>query len=179
MNYIIHYDIAAVAIAVVTMGFFLYKRNIQSLHTRVFGVLVILGLFTSVCDVISVYFINNVEKLSLFGQYFINEMYLITFNAIPVVYFFYLLLAEKTQREFTKFDYVRMIIPFGVDFILILTTPWTHLVFYFDENRFYTHGNGMLILYGVAFFYMGMATHVDNCIVKQYDIFVNVYFSFL
>ena len=157
MNYIIHYDIAAVAIAVVTMGFFLYKRNIQSLHTRVFGVLVILGLFTSVCDVISVYFINNVEKLSLFGQYFINEMYLITFNAIPVVYFFYLLLAEKTQREFTKFDYVRMIIPFGVDFILILTTPWTHLVFYFDENRFYTHGNGMLILYGVAFFYMGMA----------------------
>ena len=157
MNYIIHYDIAAVVIAIVTMGVFFYKRTIQSQHTKVFGVLVLFELFTSICDVISVYFINNPEKLSLAGHYAINEVYLMTFNAIPVIYFFYLLLAAKTQREFTTFDYIRMILPFGLDLILIVTTPWSHLVFYFDENRLYTHGNGMFVLYGIAFLYMGMA----------------------
>ena len=157
MDYIIHYDIAAVVIAIATMIHFFYKRNVVSIHTKLFAIMVILALLTSVLDVASVYYLNQPDQLSMTGYYLLNVIYLAAFNAIPVIYFFYLLLVAKNQRDFTGFDYGRMICPYVLNLVLIVTTPWTHLIFWFDEAGTYYHGIGFGILLVIAFLYMGMA----------------------
>ena len=157
MDYIIHYDIAAVVIAIATMIHFFYKRNVVSIHTKLFAIMVILALLTSVLDVASVYYLNQPDQLSMTGHYLLNVIYLAAFNAIPVIYFFYLLLVAKNQRDFTGFDYGRMICPYVLNLVLIVTTPWTHLIFWFDEAGTYYHGIGFGILLVIAFLYMGMA----------------------
>lgn len=154
MNYIIHYDVAALLITVTVIIHYYSKKTIKIGLTKIFIALMAMAVCSNVLDLVTVYTIEHPRELPLWLNYLINMTYLITFNCTPVIYFAYVLEAAKKDWRKNRLDLVRLYVPFIVDVVLIITTGFTGAIFYFENRRYYTHGPLMFWLYVSAFYYL-------------------------
>ena len=97
MKYVIHYDVAGVIILATVMLHFFYKKTINTRQTRAFSFLIWTAFISNALDLITIYTIEHSGHVNLFLNYLLNEAYLIAFNAIPVIYFIYILLTIKSR----------------------------------------------------------------------------------
>ena len=51
-----------------------------------------------------------------------------------------------------------LIIPYLLDCVVLLSNPFHHKVFYFDQNLVYTRGPLIYVLYLISFFYLVYGT---------------------
>lgn len=154
MRYIIHYDVAAILLVVTVCVHFFWKKTINTRLTRLFSLLIFLALISNIFDLITMYTIENPAGLPIGLHYLLNQIYLITFNGTSAVYFMYLVAMTKEKSKITRWDRIRMYLPYAVDIILILTTSFTGFIFYFDEEKRYLHGPVFLLLYVIALYYV-------------------------
>ena len=159
MNYIYHYDLAAILICVIVGVLFFSKKHFPSRSNRLFLTIGAMIITASVFDVLSVYTLSHIDTVPLWLNYFINGMFFFSFNCTYIVYFIYLCLI--TERSKTKYGIIMQ----GVSAVVlayitltIITTPWLKLIFYF-ENGAYKHGPLHVSLYGVAFFMLGLCIY--------------------
>ena len=103
MNYIFHYDIAAILICIIVGGLFFSKKHIPSQSNRLFLCIGAMIITASLFDIISVYSLNHVETFPVWLNYLINQIYFFSFNCTYVIYFIYLLLiTERHQSRYGK-----------------------------------------------------------------------------
>ncbi|MBR3841190.1 MAG: hypothetical protein IKM20_08650 [Erysipelotrichales bacterium] len=159
MEYIIHFDFAALTIMITVMLHFLYKKTISTRSTLVFTILLWVALTSTILDVLSVVTINHASVLPLWINYLLNAVYLITFNTSVALYYTYVLFNIKKNKPLTIKDKLGMFMPIGFVILLVATTPLTKLIFYFDGNFKYQHGPCMSLLYVIALYYMGVALY--------------------
>lgn len=155
MNYIIHYDVAALIVTLAAAVHFFYKKTVNTRMTRVLTALIYLALISNVCDLLSVHMIVHADKIPAWLNYVINIAYLVTFNAISAVYYAYVVFLNKPAGKVTLSDKLQIYLPFAVDLVLIITTPFTGFIFYMDKQKGYVHGNGLIVLYVIALYYIG------------------------
>ena len=151
MNYIFHYDIAAILICIIVGGLFFSKKHIPSQSNRLFLCIGAMIITASLFDIISVYSLNHVETVPIWLNYLINQIYFFSFNCTYVIYFIYLLLiTERHQSRYGKV--MKKINTVVLIFIsaTIAITPWAKTIFYFEDNQ-YKHGFLHSVLYAVAF----------------------------
>ena len=154
MNYIIHYDVAALLITLMIIVQYYSNRRISLGVRRVFVVMLVTEACTSALDLFTVYAIENPMSVPLAFNYLLNMAYLLGFNSVPMLYYVYVREAIRPSAKWKKWEYVSAFGPFAVSSVLILTTAWTHGIFYFENGLVYTHGSFMLFLYMSAFYYM-------------------------
>ncbi len=154
MRYVIHYDVAALVLIIIILMNFLLNKTITTRQTRAFSLLVWLSMISNAFDIITIFTIENPGMVPNALNYLLNEIYLITFNAITMVYYLYIVLATKEKRALTLGDKLRMTIPLFIDVCLILSTPWTKYIFYFDDQGNYMHGYLFIVLYVNAVLYL-------------------------
>lgn len=157
MNYIIHYDVAALLVTFTVMLHYYSKRTIHTGMTRIFTFMMAAVTISNLLDLITVYTISRVEFVPLWLNIFLNMVYLIFFNSVTVIYCVYVVAAVGENRLATLQNYLLLTIPFAIDVLLILTTPFTKLVFYFTEDGIYMHGSGLAIMYAIAVYYVVLA----------------------
>lgn len=149
MVYNLYFDIAALILNIVLVLIVCIRKTHVSFKAFVFKFMICMHLFATTFDIISVFTISSPEKYSLLFNYFINIGYYLTYNLAGSLYIMYGLTVDK-KRAGSKF---RRGIIFGIYvaiFILILTTPLTKFVFYFDQNMVYNHGPALYLLYGAG-----------------------------
>lgn len=159
MGYNVHYDVAAVIIAVTTLVHFLNKKSIKTPQTMIFTGLLWLSLLSAVVDIftVAVELINPPVWLGYVG----NQVYLLIFNTLPFVYCLYLLSIIKGKNEWNMRDKVIMWFPILFVYTMVLTTPFTKLVFVYDDINGYKHESCFVALYIIAFFYMLVSLYVS------------------
>ena len=151
MDYIFHYDIAAILICIIVGGLFFSKKHIPSRSNRLFLCIGALIITASLFDVISVYSLNHIGTFPIWLNYLINQIYFFSFNCTYVIYFIYLLLI--TERHKSRYGKIMKRVNTAVlTFITvsIAITPWAKTIFYFEDNQ-YKHGFLHSVLYAVAF----------------------------
>lgn len=155
MNYIYHYDLAAILICIIVGGLFFSKKHFPGKSNRLFLSIGALILTASVFDVISVYTLAHIDTVPLWLNYLVNEVFFFTFNCTYVVYLIYLLLITERHKE-TYGRVLKIINTLVLIFITftILTTPWLKLIFYFEDGQ-YKHGPLHIVLYVIAFTMLG------------------------
>ncbi len=155
MNYIYHYDLAAILICIIVGGLFFSKKHFPSKSNKLFLSIGALILTASVFDVITVYTLAHIDTVPLWLNYFINEVFFFSFNCTYVVYLIYLLLiTERNNGLFGKIvNCVNTVVLIYITFTIV-TTPWLKLIFYFEDGR-YCHGPLHMSLYIVAFVMLG------------------------
>lgn len=153
MRYIIHYDVAAIFISVIVCIHYYLRRTIKTRQSIIFAIMIFMSIFSNIFDFITIYTISHAGCVPRWADYILNETYLLAFATIPAVYFVYALLLTNNMCV-GRNNYGRIFIPYMVIAFLTLTTDYTRLVFYFDENRVYMHGNGLIILYLCAIYYV-------------------------
>ncbi len=154
MSYIVHYDIAALIITLVVACHFAVKQSIPSRQTTMFAWMLGLAALANVLDLVTIYTIEHPSVVPVWLNTFLNQLYLISFNGVAAFYYAYLVSWSKKMRDWTTWNYVRALLPYSLVVILILSTPYTNWIFYFDENDIYHRGPWLFLLYLEAIYYM-------------------------
>ena len=86
MNYILHYDIAALIISVTVFLHYFIRRNVKTKAATLFVVMMILQLITATLDIVTALMIDKAIPATVTSMYVWNALYLLTFNAITPVF---------------------------------------------------------------------------------------------
>ncbi len=155
MNYIFHYDIAAILICIIVGGLFFSKKHIPSKSNRLFLTIGAMIITASLSDIISVYSLNHVDTFPLWLNYLINQIYFISFNCTYIVYLIYILvITERNDESYGRIVKIVNSVVLAYLLFVVITTPWLKLIFHFDGTE-YMHGPLHTSLYVIAFVMMG------------------------
>lgn len=158
MQYIIHYDIAAIVLVIAILIHFYHKKSIRMPQTYVFIWLVWLSLFTDIMDIVTVAL--DAARCSSALVYTVNVIYLIGFNVLPFLYFLYLFTVAKDRDAWQVRDKVALFAPVCWTTLMVLSSPLTGLIFYYNAEEGYRHGVGFPLLYLAAAVYMAASLGV-------------------
>ncbi len=155
MNYIIHYDIAAFLVSITMLFHFMIRKSIKTKSVTVFLLLMALQLASTILDVVTALMIDGILPSSDFSMYLFNILYLLAFNSITPTFLCYIIcITKKDGGGWTKKDHLKVWPLIILEYALLLTTPFTKLMFYIDENGEYIHNTLFYLLYVVSLIYL-------------------------
>ncbi len=154
MKWVIHYDIVAFAMIAVVLVVYLTYNHLNTLSNRVYKRLLIVSLCSVVTDIVSAYACSfcTVDQIAL--NYFINVLHFLVQNFVPCLYclFAYSLVYENININSKWFSII--FLPYILNVVLILSTPFTGACFFIDSAGIYHRGLGQAFIYVVAFYYI-------------------------
>lgn len=155
MNYIVHYDLAAILICLIVGILFFSKKHVSNKSNRLFLMIGLFILLSSVFDAISVYTLAHIDTVPLWLNYFVNSAYFLTFNTTYIVYFIYIRhVTHRNNGTFRKLVNIVVGMILGYLIFVTVSTPFTKLIFYFEDGQ-YIHGPLHTSLYVIAFVMLG------------------------
>ncbi|MCR5419557.1 MAG: EAL domain-containing protein [Lachnospiraceae bacterium] len=161
---ILSFDICALVILVILSISIVVRKLYVGRSNRLFCIMLVFMFITTLTDIIASAYgvVIPVTKGSVRFQAFLNYIYFISRNLMPVIYILYVISYVGVWHIYVrdKIKCVLSLIPSGISLVLILTNPFTHLVFYFDHVYKYQRGLGSSILYAIAMGYI-----VASCII--------------
>lgn len=105
---------------------------------RLFSITLVEGTFSIVLDLLTFYCINN--NVNIYINYIVNILFFLTQWIIPYLLLRYLIVLTKQElliKPITKFLPIIIVV---INYSLLLSTPFTSYIFYFDQNINYFHG---------------------------------------
>lgn len=157
MEYIFYYDIIAFVLLIMLIAIYFMRRNYPTLTNKIYIYMAFSCLVSTVTDLASIYGLSHIHSFPLIWHYCINILYLLSYNGIAVFFYIYVLVLTKSYHSSLS-NRIIYIIAAIVDLILLLTTPFTKLIIYFDENLSYCHGSLFIVLYITSIFLLLCAT---------------------
>ena len=155
VNYIFRYEVAA---SIIVIAVILSYFNLNKIKTRVSAAFTALAwqcLCASLSDIASIFLMKNVNADNLWLVYVVNIIYYFMFNAIPLCFYICLYYLSERTKVMSKLKYWLIFGAYLLISLLLFTTPFTHIVFWFDENYVFHHGIVFYVYYVLAIFYMG------------------------
>lgn len=154
MDWIIEFDICALLITSLILWVLHRRKDLRNMQNITFRVLLVLTLVAASSDLLSIYAIEHATEVPLWLNYIIQLAYALPFTAIPMVYYIYVVSLTIQNRIITKARIAVMITPYALAFLLIITTPFTHWHFHFNDALQYCHGWAVYVTYALSFFYI-------------------------
>ncbi|MEG1291267.1 MAG: EAL domain-containing protein [Lachnospiraceae bacterium] len=154
MNWLIHYDVAAIIICLLLLIVFMCYRSFPTIQTKLYNILLLVSLISIILDLCTVFSISYWEQCPLALNYFLNICYLLTFNCIPLLYCCFIQSLIRKKRSLRRLPYIFFFLPYMVSALLIITTPVSHLIFYFAKDTGYAHQPLFFLLYFNSVLYL-------------------------
>ena len=104
-------------------------------------------LLSSVCDLVAMYLIKILSPKLVWICYGVNELYYILITAFSMIFYDCVRTTLSGNFVRTKFKLFRYYVPISGAALCVLTTPWTHMVFYINENLEFIKGWFHIIVY--------------------------------
>lgn len=129
-----------------------------------FLMMLVMNMISSLSSVIGVYLTTLQGDGITFWQYFFHALYFIFHTTLSLAFGLYIISVTGTNIKKNKVLYILFFIPYFVAEALILTNHWTGWCFYMDAESVYHRGPLMILLYGLAAFYvvMGFVFFIRN-----------------
>ena len=139
MKYDYQYTLVAVAASVLLMILEWQRPGYRSRRNRVFNGLLYCNLAAAAADLFTYLTISYPQRYVPAVLYISNIVYLALYGVVGVTFQSYLaaLLGEK---RFVRSAWIRFAATVAVELLLLVTTPLTRWIFYFDDALVYTHG---------------------------------------
>lgn len=147
MTYNIHYEVCASIVLLVLIVMFLSRKRYTYRSDYVFLSLLVVSFISTCSNLITVVAIAHADTVPLVINYAINMLHYYTTNASVFLYLIFLFFNIKKNAPFTKWELAIVSSLAIVDTVLIVSTPITKWVFYFDENRHYQTGACKSVLF--------------------------------
>ncbi|MFA5341848.1 MAG: hypothetical protein WC332_08730, partial [Clostridia bacterium] len=155
MNYIIEYEICAIACVVVIFISFLRSHFFPSIQNRLFGTLLAFTIADLVLDVITAITIEHVLTLPFWLNYFLNTLFYSMQMIFPVIALFYVIsISGKLWSMSIK--KILLAISAGAFALigLIFINPFTKVLFYIDPVKGYSYGPLFIFLHVISSVYL-------------------------
>ncbi|MDC7238616.1 MAG: GGDEF domain-containing phosphodiesterase [Sphaerochaetaceae bacterium] len=108
------------------------------------------GTLSVFLDILTFYCLNN--KVNIYVNYTVNILFFLSQWIIPFLLFKYLIVLTKTESKIGPITSILPILIVVINYSLLLTTPITKLIFYFDNDMNYIHGILFEPVVGTQFF---------------------------
>ena len=155
MTKVLYLDYIALIIYALIILTLLIRTHLERKIRGLFAFLIGVALLATIYDVCAV-LMDNHGSGGVILKYVLHCGYLVLRNLISPVLGAYAIAITDTWHGLVKTKTVRFLValPFAAAAILTLSSPYTHLVFYLNENDAYTRGPLFFVLYISALFYM-------------------------
>lgn len=156
MIYNVHYDVSAMAIALFGILFVWTKKGLHKRQNKILMGLLVSCFFAAFFDITSSIGNSHITNWSFFWRDFHNYAYLTLHNVMPYLVSCYIvaLTGMNFGRRKNLFLQRLNIVPVAAAILLLYSNIFTGKVFYYDEQRVYTHGPLFPILFVLAYFYV-------------------------
>lgn len=148
MKYNIDFNIAGAAFLVVYYLFLRIEYTTDAPTNKAFRQVIIWVLLADVMDAVTAVTISFPYSLPLWMNYVLNMFYYMASAMAGYKFPRYLSIAINPDDDKSLF-YKISVTALCVYLVLVITTPFTKIMFFFDENRIYTHG----LLYSLLYVY--------------------------
>ena len=159
MQFVVEYEIAAVILSLAVLFSFFRKKLVNTRLTRVFFLLVIDVLSMSAIDLIAIELNDHINGKIVWLCYLVNILYYLLNAFFSMVFYDCIRTTLSGYVVRNKFQRIRYAVPISIISLLIITSPWTHAIFYFDEELYFTPGWGYLLMYVSAAIYLLSAVY--------------------
>lgn len=142
------YDIAAMVVIIVVLTVYLIRERFKNRSSKLFIALAANVFIAASFDAITMYTNSYPEVVSVNVNYILNIIFYLSFNAIPLLIYIYVIAWVK-KDSISNFNRIFATSAFAIQLSVILSTPLTHWIFYFENNTYY-QGDMLIILVIVA-----------------------------
>jgi len=151
MKYNYYFDVAALFLGMFILAVYAIRRPFRKRSNIYLLILLLSNILGSAFDIASCFSISFPDSYHMWYNYLTCYGYLLAYNFTGIMYLAYIDSKAKIPKLYKPVRIYVNVMCF-VEAILICTSPFTHLVSYFDEYGIYTHGPMMVFLFTIAFF---------------------------
>ena len=161
----LYFDICAVVATATLILALIARKLVKGRNNLLFLALSCAILVSGLSDAVTIYYDNmvNIDDHYTMLRSGFNYVYFVARNITTPIYMAYICsligMWHKIKDRKSVLRYA-WYIPYLLDLILLAINPFTHWIFYFDENYLYCRGPLMIVLYVVAFYYMFLAMYL-------------------
>ena len=159
MQFVVEYEIAAVILSLAVLFSFFRKKLVNTRLTRVFFLLVIDVLSMSAIDLIAIELNDHINGKIVWLCYLVNILYYLLNAFFSMVFYDCIRTTLSGYVVRNKFQRIRYAVPISIISLLIVSSPWTHVIFYFDEQMNFRIGWGYILMYVSAAIYLLSAVY--------------------
>lgn len=149
MNFVFHYDISAIVIFLVLIITMIYKKMTHGTENKVFLIFLMVGVLSAILSLSTVIRGEYPSEGDIPFMYLMNTAYFIVRNFTGVIYMLYIIAITDTWHKwkYHKGLTLILVIPYFMELVLLFTNPYTHWIFYYDDNYRYVRGDFFFVLY--------------------------------
>ncbi len=132
--------------------YFFHSRRMQTIHSKLFAMMLINMTVASGAEVVTdiLQAQTRLGSVLFVVMYTMELIYFIVHNLLPPMYAIYTFLINGVAYRKSKSFYMVFLAPTAVVMLLLLSNPFTNLIFYFDSNMKFVRGPLELVAYIVA-----------------------------
>lgn len=149
VDYVVEYEYAAMVLISVLMGLYCARRKYPEMSNRIYVEMLICTFMSSLTHVIAIKTLPIAAELPLWVNYVIHVSYLTLYNFEGVFFLLYVT-ALTNRNKLLKPNMIFTLCLGASELLLMLTTPFTKFIIYFDENMNYRHGPLFFVYLGIA-----------------------------
>lgn len=148
MHYVINYDIVGLVLLCLLYILNYSATKAPSRTTKLFRLFIIASFVGAFFDVFTVWTNHYTDTpLMLFINNVLAVIHIASVGVIPAIYYIFILTITSEQKKISKSKLTFTAILYGIDFLVIATSPFTHLIMYYNEKGEYVHGPAFIFTY--------------------------------
>jgi EAL domain-containing protein (putative c-di-GMP-specific phosphodiesterase class I) len=155
--YDLSYNLVGFLFLTILTGYFLYRPIFPNLSNRFYRLILIISILSVGLNTLTAYTINYSTQYPVQLNYFLNVMFFFFNWTLPYVFYQYSIILTKKKSYFTGKFHKLLIVYYIIQSLIVITTPLTHWVIYFDSNLVYHHGTWYPFLAFANFLVLGLS----------------------
>lgn len=157
INYAVEYEYAAMGLLAVLLTLYCARRKYPGMSNQVYVLMIICTFMSCVMHVFAIKTLPVADNFPLAVNYIIHISYLFFYDLEAVLYMMYVIALTK-RNKMSKANTIFTFCVILAETLLLVTTPFTKLIIYFDENMQYCHGPLFFVYPAIAGLLMVYAT---------------------
>lgn len=150
INYAVEYEYAAMGLIAVLILIFCARRKYPGMSNRVYAGLLICTFMSAATHVFAMKSLPIAGDLPVWLNYVIHISYLFFYDLEAVLFIMYIIALTK-RNKMSKASTISTVVLICAETVLLVTTPFTKLIIYFDESMNYCHGPAFYVYPVIAF----------------------------
>ncbi len=154
MMYVIDYEICACFLTLFLIIYFLIHKRLPIMINRIWFTLLIILEINILLNIFSTLMLKHTESLSYSFLYAVMIFYYISEALSLNLFFGYVAVLTKINDKLRHLKLFLLSAPTVLFIILLITTPFTKALVYFDENKNYIYGDFYIINYLIGLYFV-------------------------
>ena len=157
MKWNFDFEIAALAFEIVLLIFYFAKRHLPTKKNRYFILAMGSGCISTILDMVSALVDTYWRHIPMELLHAVNIIYFLCIGTNVLLLFIYILSVTDQLDVIRTPLFLIYCVPYIIMVIMVLATPYTGALYYFDKAEGYMHGPAALTNYILNAFYLVLA----------------------